>query len=1113
MFCFCHKHGRKRLKILRVMKLCFVLMTVFCMSVAAKSFSQQQKISLDMREVKVIKLFKEIQKRADLYFIYNSEDINKLGKVSVEVKDKTVEFVLNHILADSDLKYTFEDNVIIISPSEKKKQVMKAEKIKGVVVDNKGNPLPGVSVVIKGTQTGVSTDIDGKFHLEVTSAKDIVLVFSFVGMKTQEVKYLGKELKVVLQDDTEKLEEVVVTGIFNKPRESFTGSVSTITKDEIMVYKGQNVLQTIRNIDPSIYIALDNAAGSDPNHMPNVSIRGNSSLPTSLEELNSETQQQLNQPLIIMDGFEISLRKLMDFNDEEIESINILKDASATAIYGSRGANGVIVIKTKDPQAGKLKFYLRAGLDIEIPDLSSYDLMNAKEKLELERLAGLYESDSPTEDLQFKNQYNSILKDVLAGVDTYWLDEPVRTGVGEQVNLRIEGGSQEFRWSASLNNRQTLGVMKGSERKMTDASITLQYKYKNILFRNQASYSVTNAANSKYGNFSSYANMNPYWRLRDENGDIYPYYTTGGKYRDEYDNPLWNARLNIVDKKRMQQIRNNFSIEYTNKGFSARVRLGVSRNDDTSDKFLPHNHTKFRKYDQSGDNLRKGSYAFSTGSNEMLDLSTTISYSKTFADKHQVYVGFDYSLADTEGNTYYIDVEGFSNEFMTDFGNAIQYKENGKPSSSNVITRRVGFTGNFNYTYDNKYYIDGSYRVDGSSQFGSKKRFAPFWSVGAGWNINREGFLIDSEVISKLRLKMSYGQSGSQQFSAFQALSTLRYYTNDMYLNWNGANLLGLGNENLKWQTTDQANIGLESSFFNNKMNAAIDFYVKETSNLLSAMDLPYANGFNSYTDNVGKVRNTGFEASLGGFIIRKKDLSFNITGRIAYNKTEVVKLSDAIKLQTEQNLNSGIEVSNLLYEGYSPNSIWAVKSVGVDPSTGDEMFLTKEGELTNTWSSKDKVYCGVADPKFRGNISSLVSYKNLSLNLSFAYHWGGQQYNNTLIDKVEVTESQLGTNLDRRVLSARWLQPGDVTFFKGIGKNRTRASSRFVMDDNVFQLQTASLKYKFSTKYLKEKWNIQSANISMNMNDIFYLSSIKRERGTNYPFARRVSFTFSVMF
>ena len=511
--------------------------------------------------------------------------------------------------------------------------------------------------------------------------------------------------------------------------------------------------------------------------------------------------------------------------------------------------------------------------------------------------------------------------------------------------------------------------------------------------------------------------------------------------------------------------------------------------------------------------MRKGSYAYSDGSNEMLDFSSTISYSKIYADKHQVYVGFDYSVADTEGSTYFVDVEGFSNEFMSDFGNAIQYKENGKPSGNHVITRRVGFTGNINYTYDNKYYIDGSYRIDGSSQFGSKKRFAPFWSIGAGWNINRENFLINSEVISKLRLKMSYGQSGSQQFSAFQALSTLRYYTDDRYLNWNGAYLMGLGNENLKWQTTDQANIGLESSFYNNRLNAAVDFYIKETSNLLSLMELPYANGFNSFTENVGKVRNTGFEVSLGGFLVRKKDLSFNITGRLAYNKTEVVKLSDAIKHQTEENLNSGVEISYLLYEGYSPNSIWAVRSLGVDPSTGKEMFLTRDGELTNTWSSKDKVYCGVADPKFIGNISSLLSYKDFSLNLSFAYYWGGQQYNNTLINRVEVTEGQLGTNLDRRVLSERWFQPGDITFFKGIGSNKTKASSRFVMYDNVFQLQTASIKYNFSTKYLKEKWNIQAANISMNMNDIFYLSSIKRERGIDYPFARRVSFTLSVMF
>ena len=418
--------------------------------------------------------------------------------------------------------------------------------------------------MIQGTTLGVTSDVDGHFKLTIPDKQPVILVFSFVGMKTKEVAWKGeKELNVTMEDEITEMEEVVVTGMFNKARESYTGAVTTIKSDDLVAYKGQNLISTLKNIDPSINILMDNSVGSNPNALPQMNMRGNSSLPMSVEEFNEGVRNQLNTPLIIMDGFEISLQKLMDYNDEEIASINILKDASATAIYGSRGANGVIVIVSKAPEAGHLKVMAQAGINIEIPDLSSYNLMNAEEKLELEYQTGLYTNTlSPTTDLKLKEQYQARLRDVLDGVDTYWLSKPLRTGVGQKYNLRLEGGSEEFRWGVSLAYNNIAGAMKDSQRNNFNGAITLTYNYKNVIFKNQTNVGLNKAYESKYGSFSDYANMNPYERPYNENGEINRTFYNVGQSKT-IANPLYDAALNVRNESNYTELINNFSIEWS----------------------------------------------------------------------------------------------------------------------------------------------------------------------------------------------------------------------------------------------------------------------------------------------------------------------------------------------------------------------------------------------------------------------------------------------------------------------------------------------------------------------------------------------------------------------
>ena len=996
-------------------------------------------------------------------------------------------------------------------------QQQKDRLLRGKITDKAGDPLPGVAVQVKGTSQGVTTNADGEYYIMVKGVETPVLVFTFVGMEPQEITFeKGKHvIDVVMQESQQRLDEVVVTGIFKKAKESYTGAVTTVTKDEILAFRGQNLLQTLRSIDPAFNIVENNEFGSDPNRLPDITVRGSSSLTTDLQELNEGVKNDLNVPLIIMDGFEISLTKLMDYNDEEIESINILKDAAATAIYGSRGANGVIVIVSKQPEAGKLKVFAQVGMTFEIPDLTSYDLMKASDKLALEYAAGLYNhTTNPSKDIMLKEAYYKRLKAVNEGVETDWLSQPLHTGVGQNYNVRFEGGSQEFRWLASLGYKDIQGAMIGSDRKTFNGAVTLSYTYKNLIFRNQTTIGSNRSNESPYGSFSTYARQQPYNAPWDAEGKLNRYFDGWDAGESKLQNPLYDATLNNLNRSGYTEIINNFSIEWKmNDALTVRGKFGISHTDNTSDRYISPESSEFKDY--TGDEvLRKGRYTLGTGKSTRYEGNLTLSYSKLFNDVHSLYAGLDASISESESYSYGFVAEGFTND-RPYLGNALAYAANGMPSASESTTRRVGLVGNVNYVYDNRYYADFSLRTDGSSQFGSNKRFGTFWSAGIGWNLHQEKFLKGNDFLNVLRLRLSYGETGSQKFSAYQALPMFKYYDNDRYGYWGGAYLMGLGNEDLKWQVTSQYNAGLEFTILKNRIKGSMDVYTKTTNNLLSSMDLPLATGFSSYMENIGKVKNTGFEASLSGYLVRdtERDITLMVSGKLAYNKNEIVKLSDDLKRQTEKMLEADADINTLYYEGRSQNSIYAVRSLGIDPSSGKEIFLDKNGNPTYDWKPSDKVYMGVAEPTYKGNAGLSFSYKDLSLNLSFGYHWGGKQYNSTLLNKVEVTTTTIkNSNVDNRVFSDRWLKDGDVVYFKGLSNEQTRMTSRFVMSDNVFSLQSASIQYRWTADYLKQM-GIENVRFSVNASDLFYISSVKTERGTSYPYARNVGLNVSLLF
>lgn len=502
-------------KILVIMKLFFLLTCCFTLSLSANSLAQQERVSLKMKNVGVEKLFDEVQRQTKLYFLFNIEQVKQLGKISLDVNNETVESVLISVFKNSDLTYVFNGNMIVVRPRDvQEDKEIKKIVITGKVSDEKKHPLPGVTVQMKGVAIGTATDHDGKYSLTIPNApKKFTLVYSFVGMVTQEITYAGKDtINVVMKEDVETLEDVVVTGFSNIRSSSFTGNAVTVKKEDLLKVSKTNVIKALQSFDPSFRIKENNRWGSDPNALPEVYIRGESGIGVKQLESDALAKSNLvdnpNLPTFIMDGFEVNVSKLYDMDPNRIESITILKDASATALYGSRAANGVVVITTVTPKAGKLNVDYNFVGDVIVPDLTDYNLLNAREKLEVERLAGCFvvdENDSYTDPYNLKKEYNEKLANVTKGVNTYWLSKPLQTVFNHKHSVYVDGGGENVRFGIELLYANQDGVMKGSLRDRVSAGFSLQYTYKTFMLKNQLSYQRVRSEESPYGDFSDYA--------------------------------------------------------------------------------------------------------------------------------------------------------------------------------------------------------------------------------------------------------------------------------------------------------------------------------------------------------------------------------------------------------------------------------------------------------------------------------------------------------------------------------------------------------------------------------------------------------------------------------
>lgn len=1122
----CNKRGTPFRRCATIMYMLMALLLI--VPVVTAQAQTTKKFSVTIQNEQLPSALNKISKASGYKINYNTEDLQKY-KVSAQLKDVTVTEALDKVLEGKPFRYQVSKEFITIRRSQAQVSLVpaKGRTIKGFVYDESNEPLPGVSVRVKGDTKGNITSVDGEYMLSLSSNEKTTLIFSYIGMETQEVVIAAGTQDVLknitLKTDDKTLNEVVVTGIFNKPRESYTGAATSYTREQLESAGNRSLITTLRNLDPSFNIADNISIGSDPNSLPSITVRGASSLPTDVQDMqvSADNQRTANQPLFILDGFEISLTRFMDLDESQVESITLLKDANATAMYGSKGSNGVVVITSKAIEPGKLRFSYKGTLQIEAPDLSSYNLMNAAEKLEFERLAGLYETDrSALEDQNLKDLYNKRKLDVERGVNTYWLKYPVRTGIGSRHNVSIEGGDENLRYGASLSYNNVEGAMKGSSRNTLTGDMFLLYKYKNITFQNRLQITNSESKNSPYGSFSEYCKANAYFTPYDENGNLLKrlesqqYYASIQRYNTVF-NPLYNAYLPSKDTSEYTDITNNFSMEwYILPELFFRGQFSFSKQTNRSDQYISAENTMFDNY--TGDDYkRRGRYTYGTGNSISYNGQVTLNYTKTFNDKHQVFAGLGATINNSESESYSVVGEGISIENMDFLGMASQYLKDGRPSGSESISRNVGALFNFQYTYDNRYYFDLNGKYDGSSQFGSNNHFAPFWSTGAGWNIHNEKFMQNQQLINIARLRLSYGITGSQNYAPYLAIRTYQDYGGMSTQGWYGAYIMAYGNPDLKWQKTNQWNIGADLDMWERRINVSFDFYNKVTDDLLADINLPLSSGFSSYKSNVGKVQNKGYEVSFSAQIIRDatNDLRWTVGVKAAHNENKVKEISNSLQELNDQLSNQDTYNPSFQYrEGQSMNTIYAVRSKGIDPSTGQEIFIKRDGTETFTWDAADQVPCGVAEPTLEGTINTNLRWKGITMNLIFGYRFGGDAYNSTLASKVENIYPY--DNADKRVLYDRWKQPGDNAKFKSVRDfSETKATSRFIFKDNAFYASSINLGYEFPTEWTKKYLSLSYLTINGYLEDLFYWSTIKRERGTDYPFARKFSISLTARF
>ena len=1063
-------------------------------------------VSIAATEQPVGTILDEITKKTGIKIAYDPEDIRRLPPVSGEFKKAAISDVLDRCIAGSSFKYQIENNVVLVYDTTVKTRRFT---VAGTVYDSNNTVLPGATVLLaNGSGQGVSTDEKGEFTFSFTTKMSPALLeVGFLGMETRQVVVTGsmKGLKVKLKEGGTQIEDVVVNGMFSRNKSTFTGSVTTVKGEELVSISNTNLMTALSAVTPGMVVVQNNALGSNPNAIPEILIRGSNSIATSAEE------KAYNNPLIILDGAEISMEELYDLDMYEIERIDVLKDAQAAIVYGDRAANGVIVIERQQVTDSKPRLSYNFVPELSIPDLSSINLTNAAQKLELERLAGFYE----TADGSMDKAYAYKLQNVRRGINTDWIRAPLRVPFSHTHSLSLSGRAQKIDYRASLRFSDKYGVMKGDTRRNYTLNFSVGYHSRDKLtLRYTANYSLTDSKESPYGNFSAYTKLNPYESPYDEYGDLVKAFyfnpedpsTTSQGFQA---NPLYNATLSSFSTARTQNLRNTVDAKWEiTPDFYVSGQFNVDIESSQSDRYISPDDAQFLSKSEPSE---RGTYRLGTSKGFNYDGKIVLNYGRSLDSQGSGFVinaGTD--IQHTNLTSSYVTAMGFLKDELSDIKYALGYDPSNLPSGSETLLAKVGFFASGNIYFRNRYFADISYRTSGSSAYGSENRFAPMWSFGLGWNLHKEKFLDDVEWIDVMRLTWSWGYNGQTTGSPYQAITTYRYDNKNMYYTGVGTVPIRMGNPELKWQRVLKNNIGIDLTLFKERLVLSFDYFRNTTKDQLMSIPLPASTGAENITVNFGENQNTGYDFSVAAQIIRNRNWAWTSVINGSHVKDRIKRISNTLKNTSYQvDLDSPLMLR--FREGGSQYDIYAVRSAGIDPATGQEIFIKKNGEYTFKYDTEDEVVVGNTQPKLQGTWLNTLRYKGWSLNFVFSYTFGGDTYNKTLWEKVENIDPRY--NVDERAFTDRWKNPGDLSRYLAIRQTtQTYNSERFVERLNELWLSSATISYEFQAKFLK-RLGFKRLAVGVGVTDLVRFSSVKYERGTSYPYSRTINLMFRPTF
>lgn len=965
--------------------------------------------------------------------------------------------------------------------------------IKGRVIDGNGEPLVGATIKLKGGNGVYFTDHNGNFEIITKKNREEVTV-TYIGHVTQTLfLFPGNETTIPLAADNTSLSEVVVTGFVNKSKVSFTGSQTTVQKDQLLSMGTKNVLESLQSFVPGLVIAENNLAGSNPNKRPDLNIRGRATFDGSA-----------NMPLFVVDGTEVSADYVYDMDMNDIESVTVLKDASASALYGSKASAGIIVITTKTMKPGRLRLNYSGTYRLSTPDLTDYRMLNAAQKLEFERLAGLYTDKTDLErQYRLDTEYNRLAQIVRSGVNTDWLSKPLRNGFSHNHSLSIDGGDDYARYNLGLRYSTDDGVMIGSKRDRLSLFFKFSYNKPGAFsVNNSTTLMSVDSEESPYGSFSDYVKQNPYEQPYAADGSLHR------KLSNLEENPLYEAQAGNFNKSENLNILNTTTLQvWFSDAFRLNGDFSFTKDMSTSNNFKsPLALSELNKTDVS----QRGQLTESHTSLVRYAGKLMLSYNKNLFGKLFTSATAGSTIEANNGdNTSYSSV-GYYSANLSHPAFAAGYV-NGKPGGSDNIYRTVGFFANLNSIWDNKYFLDFIYRYEGSSKFGKNTRFAPFWSVGSGWNIHNESFL-KGKGIELLKLRASVGYLGNISFEPYQAITSYNYAAGNNYVKGIGAIPKTIGNPDLRWERTLTSNVGIDLTMFKGRWDLTFDAYIKNTDDLLVNVTKAPSVGVASARENLGAIENRGVELRTRVVPISTKQLQWSISATYAYNKSKIKQISNALMSKNEENRNATGKAPLPIYEeGGSLTAVKVVPSAGIDPATGREVYIKRDGSYTFDYDARDKVTFGDESPLGQGSLSSYLTYKQWSASASFGYSFGGVVYNQTLVTRVEGANPK--QNADERVFNDRWKKPGNYAKYRNIADYSTpQQTSRFVQVNNYLTLQSLSVAYEF-TPWQIRKLGLTRMRLELLTNDLFYLSSIKRERGLDYPYARSVEMSVRFSF